>query len=341
MRHVFCTILYPGTTNFATEHDPRSIREQAQTNKQTGSNLQQQKPNTYNVMHLLNAIILLAVVSPGVAYNCDDGCKRQARECKGGGWSPEICWTNYLRQAACEAYKLTKCGDAFAQAMGPAYVAMGAVMKTRQQNTRSLAPCEMSALATDFDVRMLSNARLHFDTDMLFSGLGEISKHIATNPEAMTFGYNIYIRDSFSEQQGPDGLWTGWLELLAHELKHTKQFWDRNEDLLSFGKAYFRHFAQGGFKYASNKYEVEGRAKGEVVARTRGAVFNSCMTPTPEPTVDPTSFPTFVPTVEPTEEPTTAPTASPTAEDIADLLGTGHVGNVCVVLLVAPLLLML
>lgn len=64
------------------------------------------------------------------------------------------------------------------------------------------------------------------------------------NTAGQTFGYDIYISDP-----------SATLELLAHEMQHTRQFVDRGSSLANFGKDYFRQQYRHG--YDNNPMEIE------------------------------------------------------------------------------------
>ena len=96
-----------------------------------------------------------------------------------------------------------------------------------------------------------AGARIRFGS-RLVEPLNVLGHKIGTNPAAQTFGFNVYVQ---ADRESPIG--EGQLNLIAHELTHSKQYDERGRSLLKFGYDYFAEFFDADFKYAKNDMEQE------------------------------------------------------------------------------------
>jgi hypothetical protein len=145
----------------------------------------------------------------------------------------------------------------FAAAGASAYVGLAGIIKQRNDD---LPAHKLSDLALPDRVAkyleaafpdVYADARVRFGA-ALVEPLRVMGHTIGTNPAAQTFGLNIYVQAARR-----DGTDSGQLELLAHELTHSKQYDRRGRSLYQFGFDYFGEFFDADFKYAKNDMEQE------------------------------------------------------------------------------------
>jgi hypothetical protein len=75
----------------------------------------------------------------------------------------------------------------------------------------------------------------------------------------VAFGKKIYIRKGYESWSKTNKNFYTQVSLLAHELQHTQQYYNKNWSLWNFGFDYLYHYCRAGFSYSKNAIEHEAR----------------------------------------------------------------------------------
>jgi hypothetical protein len=140
---------------------------------------------------------------------------------------------------------------AFANAGAAAYIAGAEAIAALNQSMllpQKLDNDRKELLRADFG-DLVDEVRLRYGAQLI--ELTILGRRVGTNPDGQTFGDRIYLAEDF--RAGDDDQ----LELIAHELVHSKQWKQAGSSLWEFGKRYFREYYRAGFDYDHNIMEEE------------------------------------------------------------------------------------
>jgi hypothetical protein len=96
---------------------------------------------------------------------------------------------------------------------------------------------------------LVDSVRLTYEAHL--AELNIFGKQVGTNAAAQTFGERIYVQGRYRANDAAQ------LELLAHELVHSRQYRELGSDLWRFGEKYFREYYRAGLSYDDNSMEIE------------------------------------------------------------------------------------
>ena len=204
------------------------------------------------------APVLLLLADPAEAFTCEQSCSYQCSAPIGifdMRSPPEpTCQIN------CSIWQTAACHDissparsAYGEAGAAAYVAAANIMQVRHSVWERIPSPEIDILRSAFP-ELVDQVRLRWDAnpmDRWGSPPFEV-RFSSVETAGQAYGFDIYIasrRDEMSLESR--------LELLAHELVHTRQFVDRGHSLQRFGRDYFEAYYDSGLVYDANAMEVE------------------------------------------------------------------------------------
>lgn len=145
---------------------------------------------------------------------------------------------------------------AFVAACRPALLAGYLVSRARNPNSAPLASDTKAALRPYFG-STVDGVRVHWNATLLDDWPILHIENLFMDPGAQTYGARVF---AVQADTAPP------LEMLAHELTHTKQA-ERAGSLHAFATEYCRGFYESGFSYDRNPLEVEAVAEAERIMR--------------------------------------------------------------------------
>ncbi len=146
-----------------------------------------------------------------------------------------------------------------------AYPAAALYMWTRNGSQRSLTEYQKQKLRGRFG-SLVDKITVCYGAKMLEEFQVGPWRVAFTHPSAgQTFGYRVYLRDPFDETNASQ------IELLAHELVHSRQYQARGASYARFGRDYFLGWYDAGFSYRQNRMEKEAYGEGVVGAAAGGS----------------------------------------------------------------------
>ena len=140
------------------------------------------------------------------------------------------------------------------------YVSAAKIMQGRSPNGEPLSE-KMKAHLRPHYGDLVDRVKLHWGVAPLDAWTASKLKNVRieigdVDTAGQTFGYDIYLRDGKFEGEYKDRL-----ELVAHEIAHTKQFVKWGESLSNFGYHYFVNFKKANQTYANNSLEIEAETE--------------------------------------------------------------------------------
>lgn len=148
----------------------------------------------------------------------------------------------------------------FAELFAPVFLA-GSEFMIRNNRNLVIASDAPSRLGSEWALQLLKEefgalaftVRVHHNANLL-DHWTVAGQSLTQGSAGQTYGYDVYIPDT-KPQRGS----TSYLQLLCHEMQHSRQYRDFGGALGKFGWHYGYEYARAGFKYADNKLEREAR----------------------------------------------------------------------------------
>jgi hypothetical protein len=159
---------------------------------------------------------------------------------------------------------ITRMGEGgFAEAGGHIYVEGASEISKLNPFSLPLDPVLKEELRETFGA-LVDEIRITYEATLweLKVGLFKI-----TESNGQTFGHRVYIKRPKLEPDHPE--YEDQLELIAHELVHSRQYDEAGKSLLLFGNRYFRSLYKAKLVYRMNPMEIEARAVAGCLMRRR------------------------------------------------------------------------
>jgi hypothetical protein len=141
--------------------------------------------------------------------------------------------------------------EAWGRAGSVGYPAAAALMYKNNGNGFPLTDYQKRKLRPLFG-RLVDRVRVAYGSEMMEEWtIAGKTVTLAKPSGGQTFGFRIYLSDRYAARDEDQ------IELLAHELMHTRQYVRYGGTLRAFGYYYFKAFYLDGLDYASNRLEKE------------------------------------------------------------------------------------
>jgi hypothetical protein len=83
----------------------------------------------------------------------------------------------------------------------------------------------------------------------------------------VAFGKKIYVRKSYEAWSSTSSQFYTQVSLLAHELQHTQQYYNRHWSIWDFAYHYLYSYCRAGFSYSKNAMEVEAKEAAKKISK--------------------------------------------------------------------------
>lgn len=153
-----------------------------------------------------------------------------------------------------------------------AYPSAAKIMQARSPDGEKLGIWLKAYLHAEFG-DLVEKVRIHWGVSPLNEWAASKCKIPLAGVEsaAQTYGYDIYVKN-----KKPSELDSDTIELIAHEMQHSRQFEMYSRSYSEFGYHYFRHFKKANQNYENNKLEIDAREIAEKVMKSgRPAILDA------------------------------------------------------------------